>query len=189
MADKITITSLYLSQQTPNGVRHVINYLNSKGEQKCRHVFENDPFFQTALTLNLANGQQWDMKQREEGKYWKIAEMAPPGTFVQPGQTWQSKPKAPYTSNSTTRSTAYTPNPDKDLSMELGGLMHDAVSLATKVSEVEAIVRELYLIKRRVSDDVKAGTIQKVTESVTKSAPASNVAPNQEEDDDNPFPY
>jgi hypothetical protein len=194
MAITVTIKNVSLNQmsQGQNGetkAMHMVTYVNPEGQEQKRAIFQDNPLFNQLIQYPLAAGKQVDIKQVKDGKFWRLTEIAKAGSIAVPyvpGQQQGNK--------SAGQKKPWTPaviNPERDISMELGGLMHDAVTMvaAGKGSSVEEMVKTLYLIKRRVTASIKDGTIDQPVPTAAVVEPPHETYTVENEDSDNPFPY
>ena len=186
MAQTITVKSYvgsqpFVTSSNKNTQRHVLTYTNSKGQDSVKMVWKGTPLYEKLEKNPLTEGQQVDIKLEKQGQYFNLVDVLKAGTA----------PQTPTTSYTKKSESSWAPNPDKDLSMELGGLMHDAVTIAaasSRYDDVESIVTELYKVKQSVTKKVKDGSIYSAVAGTATSAPKHDTY-KVEDSDDGPFPY
>ena len=175
MAKTITLTSYSGSQSVTTKAgkstyRHVLSYPNSKGEVTDHYIYAGNPLYDKLSKFPLTSGQTVDIQQEKKGDFWNIVDIAKAGSLPQTAATSKTSSKSNW-----------IPNPDKDLSMELGGLMHDVVTLiaAGDPRDVEILLTVLYKAKQKVSRAIKDNNVDTIynsdiTPPSTYEAPSNN---------------
>lgn len=156
-----------------NTTRHVLNYVNQDGKEVSKSIYKFSPLYSEVKNLNLKKGDVVQLDFEKKGNYYNIvgislAESAPEEAVKKSSsKTSSAKPTDYYA--------------DKDLSMELGGLMHDVVALiaAGKRTNLVSTLKELYTAKKEVAQLIKTGKKEKEVEA-PKETPAK---PSKQSDD------
>lgn len=197
MATTVTIKSVDLNNEyrDQNGlpkVKHIITYTNAGGKEVTKHVFPFQPLFEKLQTTgkHLTPGLQVDTAYGEpdDKGFRPLVEIAKAGTLTaaQAGKrTWTGL------KNSSSFKKAVV-NPDKELSMEISGLMQAIISkegltgLKQKTLEVYQIKKELMAVAKTATSVLKTETAV-VEEAELHEQKTQAVVSYKIDDDESPF--
>ena len=174
--------------------KHVLTFVDSNGNETTRTIWAGNELYQQLLDYPIPNGHSVDVEQEQSGKFQNITAIAKAGTLpatAVPPATPKNSGQGAKRGGSFGKPSGFAPNPERDLSMDLGGLMHDAVTLAAaceKYQDVEETARELYRIKQRVMAAVRDGTINTPSVTVAVETPHT-IFTAPKDTKTNPFPY
>src|SRR3990167_9829184 len=62
--------------------RHELTFTNSSGKEITRYIWKGSPLYTQLMENPLATGQQVDVGQVQNGKYWEISTIGAPGSLV-----------------------------------------------------------------------------------------------------------
>ena len=189
MAITVTLTGVEdnvpsVSQTGREYTAHKISYVNN-GKAITRNVLTSTAL--GAKVAELKTGDSVDLAFTQKDGRNMLSDVAAAGSIAVPftgggGQAQQS-------------TGAGGVGVSKDLSMELGGLMHDAVELvsacrnvdgSTKVRSVHETLQELVKIKRTVANDINTKGVELITAQSVEVA-ATNIEDLDDGGVQNPF--
>lgn len=154
MSKTVTVTKFkqfdeFTTKAGRPSIRHVIGY-KEDAEEKTAYLFESNPLYTTLSTKTLTVGKQYDFGfAKNDRGMWELAKIGAAG----------SMPKSTYTKKS--YGGGGGSSPDKDLSMELSGLMQAIIS-KVGLDNLKENTTTAYIIKQQLVNQVKSGTFKTI---------------------------
>jgi hypothetical protein len=154
MSKTVTVTKFkqfdeFVTKAGRPSIRHVIGYKEDT-EEKTAYLFESNPLYTTLSTKTLTVGKQYDFGfAKNDRGMWELAKIGAAG----------SMPKSTYTKKSYGGGSS---SPDKDLSMELSGLMQ-AIIGKVGLDNLKENTTVAYNIKKELMTAVKNKTLASTT--------------------------